>query len=87
MIDTDKEFTYYSVEGFHLFEDRMVSQQHFHTLEEAIFIYDKIIKINSDIEDGVDVRVMEITLHDGSVKKTCVAQMIDEGKYFGSDEE
>ena len=83
----NKAFEYYSVKTFHLFEDRMVSQQHFHTLEEAMEIYNEIIKIDSDIGDGVDVKVMKITLHDDSVKKTCVAQMVDEGKYFGSNEE
>jgi len=83
----NKAFEYYSVNNFHLFEDRMVSQQHFHTLEEAMEIYNEIIKIGLDMGDGVEVKVMKITLHDDSVEETCVAQMIDEGKYFGSDEE
>ena len=76
----------YSVETFHLKYDRMASQQYFHTLEEAMEIYDEIIKIDSDWGDGVDVRVMKITFHYDSVKETCVAHMKDEGKYFGSDE-
>ena len=43
----NKAFEYYSVKTFHLFEDRMVSQQHFHTLEEAMEIYNEIIKIDT----------------------------------------
>ena len=79
--------TYYSVETFHLKYDRMASEQHFHTKEEAIDEYNHIVKRGLDCGDGVDVRVMKITLYDDSVKETCIAQMIDEGKYFGSEEE
>ena len=65
----------------------MASKQHFHTLEEAMEIYDEIIKIDSDRGDGVDVRVMKFTKDNDSWKETCVAQMKDEGRDFWSDEE
>ena len=82
-------WSYYSVETFHLKYDRMgpVMEQHFHTKEEAINEYNYIVKLGLDSGDGVDVRVMKITLCDDLVKKTCIAHMIDEGKYFGSEEE
>ena len=75
--------SYYSVETFHLKYDRMASRTDFHTLEEAMELYDDII-INR--EDGIDIRVMKVTFHDDSVKETCLAHMIDEGKAW-SDEE
>tara|TARA_R100001126_G_C4766539_1_gene120329 strand:- start:168 stop:419 length:252 start_codon:yes stop_codon:yes gene_type:complete len=81
------DFTFYSVEAFNLYYDRMASQEHFHTLGEAMECYNEIIRIGLEKGDGVDVRVMKVTLHNDSAKETCIAQMIDEGKYFGSEEE
>tara|TARA_R100000388_G_C7203696_1_gene139888 strand:+ start:80 stop:322 length:243 start_codon:yes stop_codon:yes gene_type:complete len=78
---------FYSVETFHLKYDRMASQTHFLTEEEAMECYDEIIRTGLEIGDGVDVRVMKLTKHDDSWKATCIAQMKDEGKDFWSDDE
>ena len=79
------DFRYYSVETFHLKYDRISTRTDFHTLEEAMEWYNDCIRIDSERGDGVDIRVMEVTLHDGSWKETCVAHMKDEGKYFWSE--
>jgi hypothetical protein len=79
--------SYYSVETFHLKYDRMSSRTDFHTLEEAMEFYNEIIRTGLERGDGVDVRVMKVTLHNDSAKETCVAQMKDEGRDFWSDEE
>jgi len=76
---------FYSVETFHLKRDRMTSQTHFHTEEEAMDFYNDLIRTGLERGDGVDVRVMKVTLHNDSAKETCVAQMKDEGKYLWSD--
>jgi len=78
---------YYSVETFHLKHDRMSSETHFHTEEEAMECYNEIIRRGLEIGDGVDVRVMKVTKHDDSWKETCIAQMKDEGRNFWSDDE
>ena len=78
---------YYSVETFHLKYDRMASQFHFHTEEEAMEFYNEIIRKDLERGDGVDVRVMKVTKHDDSWKETCIAAMKDEGRDFWSDEE
>ena len=77
---------YYSVETFHLKYDRMSSRTDFHTEEEAMEFYNEHIRRGLERGDGVDVRVMEVTLHDGSWEETCIAQMKDEGKDFWSDD-
>tara|TARA_R110002012_G_scaffold317687_1_gene534599 strand:+ start:149 stop:400 length:252 start_codon:yes stop_codon:yes gene_type:complete len=81
------DYRYYSVETFHLKYDRMSSRTDFHTLEEAMEWYNDCIRIDSDRGDGVDIRVMEVTLHGDSWEETCVAHMKDEGKYFWSESE
>tara|TARA_R100000315_G_scaffold38776_1_gene16500 strand:- start:6 stop:248 length:243 start_codon:yes stop_codon:yes gene_type:complete len=78
---------FYSVETFHLKYGRKSTSTDFRTLEEAMEWYNDCIRSDLDRGDGVDIRVMEVTLHDGSWEETCVAQMIDEGKYVGSESE